>query len=92
MTWMMWSVEKSADPFGIAYYRNKYGLAPNQANAPLNFPESQVQALAEALQVSPEQICKTRRCTPGVIFLAHNPELLDEQNQVDQLLQNSAES
>jgi hypothetical protein len=71
MLWMMWSVEKSFDPFGVAYYRNKYGQEPNQAEVPLDFPEDQVQALAGALHIPPEQIVRTRHCIPGVIFLAH---------------------
>ena len=70
MYWMLWAIEKSDDPFGIAYYRNKYGAAPNYAQVPLSFPEDQLCALAKALQIPDTQISKNRACLPGCIFLA----------------------
>jgi hypothetical protein len=69
MLWMLWSIEKSADPFGIEHYRQKYGAAPNRAEVSPDCPEEKVNALAAALQVTSEQIRRTRHCAPGLIFL-----------------------
>ena len=69
--WMMWSVEKSDDPFGIEHYWKKYHAMPNQAQVPANFSKEQLYALAEGMHIAPQQIIRNRECQPGCIFLAH---------------------